>query len=178
MNEKSVLRKQIRESTKKLPLSYRIKAGEIIGEKLVSSPEFIRARSIFIYLSTPFEPETRYIIKKALEEGKKVYVPVCISKGIMKAAEIQKNTLFVKGYMGISEPSEQAEYYENSFDLAVIPCLTASADGKRLGHGGGFYDIFLQKHKCPAICLCFGRLLTDDIPMEPHDKKADKVLTD
>lgn len=178
MNGKAILRKQIKESINKLPLSYKIKAGEIIGEKVIASPEFQKAQSLFIYLSTVNEPETRRIIKKALEEGKRVYVPVCISKGVMKPVQIYKDTLFVKGYMGIKEPAAFNGFYENDIDLAVIPCLAASEDGRRLGHGGGFYDIFLGRQSCRTVCLCFSKLLTDSIPEEPHDIKADRVLTD
>ncbi len=178
MNEKSVLRKQIKDIIRTLPLSYKIKAGEVISEKVISSPEFINAQSIFIYLSTPDEPETRHIIKKALETGKRVYVPLCISKGVMKKVRITKNTLFVKGYMGIKEPAETADDSEEEVSLAIIPCLSASPDGNRLGHGGGFYDRFLENSTCIKFCLCFERLLSDTIPTEKYDIKMDNVISE
>ena len=63
-------------------------------------------------------------------------------------------------------------------DFAVIPCVAAAFDGRRLGHGAGFYDRYLEKTKCPAAVLCFSPLVTEDIPTESFDVKADMVITD
>lgn len=178
MNEKQILRQNIRNITLSLALSYKIKAGDTIGEKVVASSEFSEAEKIFVYLSSTTEPETRYIIKKALETGKKVYVPLCVSKGIMKMADITTETVFTKGYMGISEPVGYRDFYESEIDLAIIPCLCASYDGKRLGHGAGFYDRFLENRKCVKICLCFDRLINDNIPVDNYDVRMDKVITE
>lgn len=178
MNEKELLRKEIKEKIKNLPLSYKIKAGKIISDAVISSPEFTDAESIFIYLSTPDEPETRYIIKKALEAGKKVYVPLCVSRGIMKLVRITEKTLFKKGYMGISEPAETPGETAEDVSLAIIPCLSASEDGSRLGHGAGFYDRFLKNSNAVKFCLCFDKLLSDTIPTEASDVMMEKIITE
>lgn len=175
MIQKTELRRQIREKTKKLPLSYKLKESERIGKLLIDTPEFIRAESIFIYMSSPDEPETRCIIKKALESGKQVYVPLCVSKGEMKLVKTDKNTVFRNGYMGIREPVSYKETAHDA-DLAIIPCLSADINGNRLGHGAGFYDRFLKNSKAKKICLCFPALISSTIPTEIHDIVMDKVI--
>lgn len=178
MSEKAILRQDIKKRAASLSLAYKIKAGEKIGEKVVLSSAFIEAESIFVYISSPDEPETRYIIKKAFEADKRVYAPLCLSKGVMKMVNITDKTVLAKGYMGISEPVGSSDFYEGEIHLAVIPCLCASPDGKRLGHGAGFYDRFLENRQCKKICLCFEKLITHNIPLDEYDVRMDKVITE
>lgn len=66
-------------------------------------------------------------------------------------------------------------------DLIVIPALAASADGTRLGQGGGWYDRALI-HRSPGVPVA--AVIFDDevleagiIPVEPHDVPIDAILT-
>ena len=63
-------------------------------------------------------------------------------------------------------------------DLAVVPLLGFTAEGARLGQGGGHYDRYLAAH--PAIvalglgwdCQCCSSL-----PLDPHDVPLCTVVT-
>ena len=95
------------------------------------------------------------------------------------AVEITENTVFEEGFMGIREPS----VYDESFvlqrvDLSVIPCVSLTLSGKRLGHGAGFYDIFLENTITEKMCLCYHRLLCDDIPTDENDIAMDMSVTE
>lgn len=171
------LRAQLREKRAGLSARYKNEASDKIQQYVINSQEFLSAETVFIYISTPDEPDTRMIIKQALRLNKKVYVPKCISKGIMEAVRFNEGTLLSRGYMGISEPDSSDEKAEN-IDLSVIPCVSCSSDGKRLGHGGGFYDIFLSKYETKKICLCFDKLISDNIPSDEHDILMDKIITE
>ena len=66
-------------------------------------------------------------------------------------------------------------------DLIIIPALAASADGTRLGQGGGWYDRALV-HRCPGTPVV--AVIFDDevleagvIPAEPHDVPIDAIVT-
>ena len=66
-------------------------------------------------------------------------------------------------------------------DLIVVPALAASADGTRLGQGGGWYDRALT-HRSPDVPIV--AVIFDDevleagiIPMEPHDVPIDAIVT-
>ena len=65
-------------------------------------------------------------------------------------------------------------------DVVVVPGLGFTADGRRLGQGGGHYDRFLPRlhPECLTIGACFAEQLVDDIPTEPHDARVDHVATD
>lgn len=66
-------------------------------------------------------------------------------------------------------------------DLIVIPALAASADGTRLGQGGGWYDRALT-HRSPGVPVV-AAIFDDEvleagiIPAEPHDVPVDAIVT-
>lgn len=176
---KKELRLHIKGKINALPVAYKKGSGEKIARWVMSSVEYINAESIFCYVSTENEPDTSLIIRDALSTGKRVFVPKCISKGIMVPVEINKDTVFEVGYMGICEPVKyEADIKPDSLDLSVIPCLCAGPDGNRLGHGAGFYDRFLSKTGTVKFCLCFGELITADIPTDEYDIAMDAVITE
>ncbi len=176
---KHFLRQEIKKKKELISQKYKTESSEKIADTVIHSQGFLQAQSIFVYISSPHEPDTKAIIKTALTLGKTVYVPKCISRGYMIPVQIYENTTFTSGYMGITEP---AEYNENispaQIDLSVIPCVSASPACDRLGHGAGFYDIFLEKIKTEKICLCFHTLLSDFIPTDENDIKMDMVITE
>lgn len=175
---KDKLRKIIKEKAKSLSASYKKEASEAITEKVLTNIDFINANSVFIYMSLPYEPSTDKIIDAAFRMNKAVYVPYCIKKGQMKAVRIYPDSVLTVGFMGIKEPIITDGECADDFDIAIIPCVSASDDGKRLGHGGGFYDIFFEGKSTKTFCLCFKELMSDEIPTEEHDIYVYSVVTE
>ena len=67
-----------------------------------------------------------------------------------------------------------------SLDVVVVPGLAFTADGRRLGQGGGHYDRFLPRLRpeCRTVGAAFAEQVVDDLPTEPHDVRLDLVVTD
>jgi 5-formyltetrahydrofolate cyclo-ligase len=65
-------------------------------------------------------------------------------------------------------------------DVVVVPGLAFTADGRRLGQGGGHYDRFLPRLQpaCRTVGAAFAEQLVADLPTEPHDVRLDLVVTD
>jgi 5-formyltetrahydrofolate cyclo-ligase len=67
-------------------------------------------------------------------------------------------------------------------NIIIIPALSLSLSGDRLGFGGGYYDKYInkkaQKKKIIKIGVCFHRDLSEYLPREPHDLVLDYVITD
>lgn len=164
---KSELRKKIKE----IPLSqeYRKTASDSISRKVINSEDFSKADVIFTYVSTEREPETREIINKALSLGKKICVPKCGEKPHMDLIYIDSLSCLREAKYGLMEPADGLAADINDVNLAVIPCVSANENGVRLGHGGGYYDAFLEHFTENNMCLCFKKLMYDDIPAEEHD---------
>ena len=63
----------------------------------------------------------------------------------------------------------------------LVPGVAFTKDGKRLGHGKGFYDIYIERMKKaglnPYLCgICLPCQLVEDIPTDEHDILMDKVV--
>ena len=82
-----------------------------------------------------------------------------------------------------AQPDGEARGAEslNEADLIIIPALAASADGTRLGQGGGWYDRALT-HRSPGVPVV-AAIFDDEvleagiIPAEPHDVPIDGIVT-
>ena len=150
-----------------------------IREKLFSLNEYKKANVIFCFVSIDKEIDTINIIEKMLSDGKTVCVPKCISKGVMRAYKISGLSQLSKGKYGIQEPKEECEEVDkNKIDLAVVPCVSADKNLGRLGHGGGYYDRFMQDSRFFKLLICYERLLFQSVYTDEHDVKCDILITD
>ena len=177
--QKKAARKRLSERLMTLDSAYVSSAGKRIEDKLLASDEYKDARCVFVYVSTGNEPSTREIMKRALDDGKELYVPKCLTLPEMLAVRIKDISDLIPGTMGILEPSVITETKDASeLDLIIVPCISASYDGKRLGHGAGCYDRFLEGCADKAVVLCFSRMTDPDIPVDEHDVLIPKVITE
>lgn len=82
----------------------------------------------------------------------------------------------VTGPFGMLEPRTEAETVVP--DVLLIPLVGFTANGDRLGQGGGHYDRYLAEHPGRiAIGLAWDVQLCDALPTEPHDQRLDAVIT-
>ncbi len=80
------------------------------------------------------------------------------------------------GPYGLMQP--QADAMATTPDVLFVPLLGFTADGRRLGQGGGHYDRWLAAHPgVPAIGMAWDCQLVDDIPHEEHDRPLAAVVT-
>lgn len=66
-----------------------------------------------------------------------------------------------------------------TFDVVVVPCLAVDEIGNRVGYGGGFYDKFATLQPGALwVVVAYDDAIVKRIAREPHDKKADLVVSD
>ena len=178
INEKKRLRAELLARRKALTEEYMRAAGESIQDKLLSSELYASVESIFVYVSMPEEPPTARIISRALAEGKNVYAPKCEGK-TMLAVRIRSINDLKPGKLGIPEPEIDGDIKTaDELGLIIAPCVAASEDGRRLGHGGGYFDRFLNQERENTVCLCFKELLCEDIPVDENDVRMKHIITE
>jgi 5-formyltetrahydrofolate cyclo-ligase len=67
-----------------------------------------------------------------------------------------------------------------TLDVVIVPGLAFTADGHRLGQGGGHFDRFLPRldDSCVTIGVCFREQLVAELPTSGHDVLVDLVISD
>lgn len=177
--EKKALRRALREKASALTDEYRLAADAAIRRAVLESDLWRDARSVFAYVSMRTEPDTRALLDDALSAGKALYVPLCRADGTMEAVRIHATAELRPGLRDIPEPPADAERLgDRPLDLALVPCVSVTRDGYRLGHGAGYYDRFLAGHPCRTLCLCYEELLSATVPTDGHDVRMDAVATE
>ena len=81
-----------------------------------------------------------------------------------------------RGPFGILQPAFDAAVIVP--DVLFVPLIGFSAEGARLGQGGGHYDRWLAGHPGRiAIGLAWDVQLCEKLPIEPHDIALDAIVT-
>ncbi|WP_407429343.1 5-formyltetrahydrofolate cyclo-ligase [Treponema sp.] len=168
-----------------------------IFDKVISLSEYKKASLVFAYIPDILEADCMPVIKDALLKGKKVCVPK-VDFESMKTGENKMDFYLLDssksideqlktGAYGIREPKSELQkvrekaVQKESAPFMIVPGVAFTQSGKRLGHGKGFYDIYIQRLKKSGIkpFLCAIALkcqITDDLPAEEHDILMDTVI--
>lgn len=66
--------------------------------------------------------------------------------------------------------------------VVFVPLLAFDRRGYRLGYGGGFYDMTLERLRVEAdviaVGVAFAGQEVEEVPTEPHDQRLDWVVTE
>lgn len=179
LTDKRALRDALLRRAEALSGEYIAEASVKMTAPVTSCPVYQESRVLFVYVSMAREPDTAGVIEDAWRSGKAVYVPKCLPGGHMKAVRIGNRDDLTPGFAGILEPAEGLpEVSPGEIDLAIVPCAGVARDGRRLGRGGGYYDRFLAETRAVKLCLCFEKLLSNDIPTAAHDVRMDYIATE
>ena len=175
--KKDGLRKQIKEKLSKLSDEELRAKSALLERRFLESPEFNSAESMLIYVSLPREPETRGVIKKALELKKRVYAPK-VEGDYVCVCELHSLDRLRPGRFGIYEPPGEAKCDLREFDIVIVPGLAFDIHGNRLGRGGGFYDRLLSSINARFIGFAFEEQIVNRVPALEHDVRVHKIFTD
>ena len=177
--QKKELRKKVRAEERRLCGEYKRQADQIIGWRVEGLPEYRQAETVFAFVGMDREIDTRPLLERILADGKRLCVPLCRVAGMMDLKVITSLDELRPGTWGILEPSDSAPSVRaDEVDLAVIPCVSCSHEGLRLGQGGGYYDRFLEGFRGCAALICREALTLKDIPVEAHDAVIPVVITE
>lgn len=153
--------------------------GRAMAGHLAETRLWRRARAVFCFVSTAREPSTRPLLELALAQHKLLCVPRTGPDGFMEAVPVTGLEQLAPARFGLLEPAaDLPALAPEQLELVIAPCLMAAPGGLRLGQGGGYYDRFLPRCRCPVVLLCPDALVQSELPAEAHDRRADLVLTE
>lgn len=83
----------------------------------------------------------------------------------------------VPGAYGILEPDIAAPVVRPA--ILLVPLLAFDRQGGRLGYGAGYYDRAIARLKPRlTVGLAYAAQEIETVPMEPHDRRLDLILTE
>lgn len=143
---------------------------------------FQKASVILAYLAIPREADLSRVMLYAWQQGKVVAAPrVDWEQRHMLAVEIHSmDTAFSIEVSGLRNPLRGRPVPVEDIDLILTPGLAFDDQGGRLGRGGGYYDRFLSSKGLRATLygIGFSEQMVASVPMEPHDRYMDILITD
>lgn len=177
--DKNSLRKELITQRKAIANKYEL--DKKIIDNFIKSNEYINAEQILCYVSLDDEISTDYLINKAIIDGKKVAVPLCLDNmGTMEFFYIKSlNDLHI-GSFNVREPNNDDNKRVINFEnaLIVVPALAFDNYGYRIGYGKGYYDRYLQIHSLNSVGLCYNSFVLNEIPTNQYDVSIDCVITE
>lgn len=173
---KQELRQAIRARKRAMTEEDILRRSEILAEKFARSNAYRAAKTIYGYLPYNQEVRTVPMLRRALEEGKRVAVPKVYGDD-MKFIYLDDLSQVAKGYAGIPEPVADGPVAQDETALVLMPGLAFDRAGHRIGYGGGFYDKFLAREPHhPTVALCYDFQVMDRLEAEEFDIPVDLVI--
>lgn len=173
---KQELRQAIRARKRAMTEEDILRRSEILAEKFARSNAYRAAKTIYGYLPYNQEVRTVPMLRRALEEGKRVAVPKVYGDD-MKFIYLDDLSQVAKGYAGIPEPVANGPVAQDETALVLMPGLAFDRAGHRIGYGGGFYDKFLAREPYhPTVALCYDFQVMDRLETEEFDIPVDLVI--
>ena len=177
--EKKAFRQEIKNRWKALEETYLQEASKTICDAIRQLPEYQQAKTVFCFVSMERELNTSTLLDAILADGKTLVVPRVLAMGKMALHPITSLDTLKKSRFGIPEPAEDTPTVSpQDVDFTVVPCLSATLAGARLGRGGGFYDRFLADYTGNTALVCFHQLLSESVPMDSWDVQLPVVVTE
>ena len=173
---KKELRQQIKQLKGMMPMAMREVEADMVFNTIQAMPAWQQAQHILCYWSLPDELPTHETVNRWLEQGKSIYLP-----------RVKGDDLEIVPYHGAQSLDENNRFHigepvggavdASCLELIIVPAVALDAKRNRLGRGKGFYDRLLSSTKCPTIGVVCDFQMVDEVPVEPHDRPLDCVVT-
>lgn len=147
--EKYAQRERCKTRLHELLAGERAEYSAAICAHLAMIPTLCQAKVILSYQAVEDEADLSAFHTWALALGKTLAFPVSYPGGHMEAYVPNGPESWERGRYGILSPlPERSRLVEpGELDAVILPCVGFDGQGRRLGHGGGYYDRYLPQ--CP-----------------------------
>jgi len=189
MQDRKTLRQQMRARRRALTSRQQLIAGRGLARQMVRQLWFIKARHVALYLPNDGEIDTRPLISLCRRMGKTLYLPVLhpIRHNRLWFVPYTETTPMKRNRYRILEPvlKRQPVRPAVALDLVLLPLVAFSADGGRMGMGGGYYDRTFAfrlnakgMHGPRLVGLAHELQRVDQLPISSWDVPLDAIATD
>jgi 5-formyltetrahydrofolate cyclo-ligase len=180
----SALKAQIREQAlarrDRLDAGWREEVSHALAEGFDIAPwRPLRGLVVSGFWPIRSEIDPRPLMRRFAREGADLALP-CVEAGRLVFRAHDFGDRLVARPFGLSEPARDAAQVRP--DILIVPLAAFDRQGGRIGYGRGFYDRALTElaaaKRIRTIGLCFAVQEVDAVPMEPHDRRLEAILTE
>jgi 5-formyltetrahydrofolate cyclo-ligase len=175
---KKEIRKKMLAARDSLLPAQRSSKSRQIEERLFSLPEFKSAHAVMFFASFRSEVDTIPMVRRALDEGKRVILPKVIGDELELFEIRNVDSDVFPGAWGIPEPRGSAPVKLDELDVIIVPGAAFDERGNRLGYGAGFYDKLLSMFKKLTVAVAFDIQVVPMVPAAAHDVPVQKIVTE
>lgn len=158
------------------PLAMRQVEAEMVFKAIQAMPVWQHSQHILCYWSLPDELPTHDTVNQWLEAGKNIYLP-----------RVKGDDLEIVPYHGVESLDDNNQYHigepvgdavdASCLELIIVPAVALDGHRNRLGRGKGYYDRLLSSKDCTTIGVACDFQMVEAVPVEPHDRQLDCVVT-
>jgi 5-formyltetrahydrofolate cyclo-ligase len=154
-------------------------ASAAICHAIQQTREWREARLVCAFVPMKSEPDIRLLWSD--ETGPAFCFPRLRHEEI-ELIHVEKRALLADADWRLAAPEfdqcPRADF--SSVDLFLVPGLAFTPDGYRLGRGAGFYDRLLERRasRQHTFGVCFHSRLVAELPVEAHDQRVERVITE
>ncbi len=197
VSRKATVRSEVKERLRRVTGDELTRESGDIARAFLSWPPFRDATRVGLFVSSPKlkEVQTESLLEHCFGESKKCFVPKVSGDGLMHMLQIESLAdLSPEPPFNIPEPKDRdaggnprMEATDVGLDVFIIPGLAFDDQGRRLGRGAGYYDIYLEKflqaqeranRARPLLAaVCFDCQVVPEVPCEDHDMRVDALVT-
>lgn len=133
--------------------------------------------TIGIYYPLPHEVDLRPLLEEYPQH--RFAFPRCLKERRMEFRLVRDLSADMEpAAMGIPAPKAHCPVMlPEALDILIVPGLAFTAQGERMGYGGGYYDRYIpQCLQAKLIACAFPEQMLDDLPTAKHDCCIGQVL--
>jgi len=182
LDEKMALRRQLRQARRAhvAALNERIKALIFLRPPAAVAAAVPPGAAVGLYHALADEAPTQGYAAWFAEHGHPVALPWFAQQGAPMQFRLWQvlqgdDALEVGPYGALQPPGDAPEVAPA---VVFVPLVGFTAQGQRLGQGGGHYDRWLAAHPdVVALGLGWDAQLVETLPVEPHDQPLRAIVT-
>lgn len=185
---KSEIRNEMRERRKALSADERARRSLVICEKLSKAVSQFKAEAcadkpclIAVYLASSREIDLTPFILEMLDSKVALAAPRWNGETYQLAELKSLSPRDLRhGPMNILEPAADKTILPQSVDIWIVPGLAFTANGARLGYGGGWYDRLLAASDPSSVKMGVAHAfqIVESLPAEAHDIMLERIVTE
>jgi 5-formyltetrahydrofolate cyclo-ligase len=176
---KEQLRLEAFERRNALEKAWRQQASRAIADQVLALPELRDLQPVGGYWPIRSEVDPRPILRGLVKRGQIAALSQILHPHL-SWREWRPGDVLVKGGFGVREPGPDApEVFPKAL---LVPLVAFDRRGGRIGYGKGHFDraiaVLEDQHPVLTIGLAYAVQEIDRVPVEPHDRMLDVVITE